>query len=68
MAAAGKVALGALLYGIVIGVVFGQVYPEVAIDGALGFLFAVIGLVLSLATAAVYRRLKPSQKSDEGST
>ncbi len=66
MAAAGKIALGALIYGIVIGVIFGLIYPEVAVDGALGFLFAVIGLILSLATAAAYRRLKSSKKNDEG--
>lgn len=57
MARVGKLTFGALIYGIAIGVLFHLVYREVEVDGALGFLFAAVGLALSLLTASIYRSI-----------
>lgn len=50
--------VSALLLALLLGVVFSHVFPEVGVSTELGLLFAVVGLALSLAVRAGWRRLR----------
>lgn len=61
MSGLARIALGAMMIGIVLTAAFAFAYPHVAITAELVALFALVGLVLSAAVGAFVRRKSAKQ-------
>lgn len=60
------IGLAGTLIAVAIGVAFNRIYPLVEISAELALLFAVIGVVIAAALAAVFQRAKDGKGGDGG--